>query len=140
MDTDLIAAACVVCSNCFHKYCFPIKLNQLQYGIWRVKVLADQAHSSMHAVANKLHAKYIWKSKIIFHVYKHVQMKGMGPLMLEVSSNDSESWMVFKIIRKRELAKSFDGQSIEEMNWFEIFNGYQVYILIIYIVRAVIND
>jgi hypothetical protein len=68
-------------------------------------------------------------------------MKGMGPLMLEVSSKDSESWMVFKIIRKREPAKSFDdGQSIEEMNWFEIFNGYQVYILIIYIGRVVIND
>ena len=67
-------------------------------------------------------------------------MKCMGPLMLEVSSKDSESWMVFKIIRKREPAKSFDGQSIEEMNWFEIFNGYQVYILIIYIGRAVIND
>ena len=60
-------------------------------------------------------------------------MKGMGPLMLEVSSNDSESWMVFKIIRKRELAKSFDGQSIEEINWFERFNGYQEYISNIYI-------
>ena len=68
-------------------------------------------------------------------------MKGMGPLMLEVSSNDSESWMVFKIIRKRELAKSFDGQSSEEINWFERFNGYQEYISIIYICRVVIiND
>ena len=70
-------------------------------------------------------------------------MKGMGPLMLEVSSNDSESWMVFKIIRKRELAKSFDGQSIEEINWFERFNGYQEYIPIIYIYICrvvIIND
>ena len=64
-------------------------------------------------------------------------MKGMGPLMLEVSSNDSgtpsHEWCS-KLYEK----ESWRNHSMD--NRFEIFNGYQVYVSIIYLGRVVIND